>query len=217
MKNLSLLLNAVLITAVAFLFYKEYYGNESAGSPAENNGDSTAAPVVVPLSSATLASLPKGVAFAFVNIDTLYTHYGFAKDTRKRNEGKANEFKRKYDQKKTELQNDYNNYMENAKKGVYSRDEEEAIGRKLTAQQADLAAMEMDQGKILNEMDISTAAVQKKTYDYLKRFNSENGYFCAFVFSVSGDEGAMGVSDSLDVTWQVLEGLNAEYKANKGK
>jgi hypothetical protein len=35
-------------------------------------------------------------------------------------------------------------------------------------------------------------------------------------YTVTGG-GVLGIDDSLDVTRQVLEGLNAEYTANKGK
>ena len=213
MKNISIAINAILIAAVAFLFYKTYSGKP--GAAAEAKQDSTASPVV-PLAAKTMAELPKNVAFCFVNADSLFSNYEFAKKAKAAGEGRVAGYKQSYQQKAAALQQEYNDYVEKAGKGAYSKEQGEAIEAGLTKKRDELTLMEQNQDKIMEELDRATAEVQKKIYDYLRRFNKEHGYYCALAYTLSGG-GVLGINDSLDITSQVLAGMNAEYKATKGK
>jgi outer membrane protein len=69
MKNLSLILNAVLLVAVGVLFYLHF----SSAKP-----------------SATTASTPIGdVTIAYINSDSIVTHYTFMDDSKATLEAKA--------------------------------------------------------------------------------------------------------------------------------
>lgn len=217
MKNLSLILNAVLVIAVAFLFYKTY-SNPSAETASAVAADSTAGetPVIVPLSAATAATLPKGVLFNFVNADTIFKYYDYAKRSKAAGEGKVAQFQRTVQEKYAALQQEYNDYVEKAGKGQYTKEQGEAIEAGLQRKQQELMQMQQNEDKILGELDNSSVEVNKRIYEYLKRFNHDHGYYCTLAFTLTGG-GVLGISDSLDVTRQVIEGLNAEYKASKGK
>ena len=213
-KNISLVINAGLIIAVAFLFYKTYSG-EKSGEPDKAKHDSIAAPVI-PLSAKTLAALPKNVSFAFINADTIYAHYEFAKKAKAAGEGRVASYQKNYQQKAEAFQNEYKDYVDKAGKGAYTKEQGEQIEAGLAKKRDEIMMMEQNQDRVMGELDNSTAEVQKKIYDYLARFNREHGYYCALAYTLNGG-GVLGINDSLDITSQVLAGLNAEYSSTKRK
>lgn len=214
MKNISLALNAVLILAVGFLYYKTFSSEKKAPAVQQTVSDSVkiSAEPVQPI--ANLTSLPKGMPVVFMNADSLFANYDFAKKVKSSGEGKVANYQKSYQEKAAALQKDYNNYVEQAGKGAYSKEEATKIEEGLMQRRNEIAAMEQSQDKVLGEIDNSNLEVQKKIYAYLKRFNKEHGYYCTFAYTLTGS-GVLGVNDSLDVTKQIVQGLNAEYKATK--
>lgn len=212
MKNLSLALNIVLLLAVGFLFYKQYSGETPEAAIATDGADSTVA-IAAPVA---LTELPKDVPLVFINADSIFAHYEFAKKAKAAAEGKVTSYQRSYQVKVDAFQKEYQDYMEKAGAGAYTKEQGLAIEQGLQKKRDEIMAMEQNQEKIMSEMDNSNVDVQKSIYDFLTRFNKEHGYYCAMAYTTTGG-GVLGIKDSLDVTQQVLAGLNAEYKAGKGK
>ena len=213
MKNISLALNVVLLLAVGFLYYKDFSGEKKEGVDATVPKDSVI-DSVVPLSAQTISALPKGVPFAFVNADTIFRHYEFAKKAKAAGEGRVAAYQKSYQQKAEAFQKEYQDYVDKAGKGMYTKEQGEQIEAGLQKKRDDIMAMEQNQDKVMSELDNSTLEVQKKVYDFLSRFNKENHYYCTLAYTLTGG-GVLGISDSLDVTSRVIAGLNAEYKAGK--
>lgn len=213
MKNILIIINAVLIAAVAFLFYKTFSAPKSNSSDNVNNADST---FITPLSEQALSSLPKGASFAFVNTDSIFTHYTLAKKVKTTGEGKVANLQKAYQQKVAALQKEYDDYVQKAGAGVYTKEQGTAIEAGLQKKKDEIVMMEQSQTSIMQEIDNASAEVQQKLYDFLKRFNKEHGYNCTFAYTLSGG-GVLGIADSLDITRQVINGLNNEYNMAKGK
>ena len=212
MKNISLALNAVLLLAVSFLYYKQFAGQKTSASqvPAADS-----LKTISPMQPAVnLSSLPKGLPIVFVNADSLFSHYDFAKKAKAAGEGKVATYQKNYQAKVAAFQKEYNDYVEKAGKGGYTKEQGQEIEAGLQKKKEEIMTMEQNQDKVMGELDNSNVEVQKKIYDYLTRFNKEHGYYCVFAYTKAGG-GVLGVSDSLDVTGNVLNGLNAEYNAAK--
>jgi outer membrane protein len=209
-KNISLALNFVLLIAVGFLYYKQYAGVTAETSAATDGTDTTvvAAPPLV------LSELPKGVPLVFINADSIFTHYEMAKKAKAVVEAKVSAYQRSYQAKTDAFQKEYQDYMEKAGAGAYTKEQGLAIEEGLKKKRDDIMMMEQNQEKVMNEADDSNVDVQKSIYDYLTRFNKEHGYYCAMAYTTTGG-GVLGIKDSLDVTNQVVAGLNAEYKNKK--
>ena len=216
MKNTSFTINAILLAAVVFLFYKTYSGNNSQNAASAEANDSVAVAPVIPLSAKALASLPQNASFVFVNADTLFENYEFAKKAKAAGEGRVANYQKSYQQKAEAFQNEYKDYVDKAGKGAYTKEQGEQIEAGLAKKRDEIMMMEQNQDKVMGELDNSTVEVQKKVYAYFARFNKEHGYHCALAYTLTGS-GVLGINDSLDVTAQVLAGLNAEYNATKGK
>jgi outer membrane protein len=211
-KNISLTLNIILLVAVGFLYYKVYSGNKNIPSVVSEENDSIK--VVTP--AVVLSELPKNRSIVFVNADSIFTKYELAKKAKALSEGKAASYQKSYQLKVEAFQKEYSDYMEKAGAGAYTKEQGLAIEEGLKKKKEDIMVMEENQSKIMSEMEASNTDVQKKIYDFLTRFNKEHGYHCVLAYTKTGG-GVLGVSDSLDVTPQVLVGLNAEYNATKGK
>lgn len=212
MKNISLALNIVLLLAVGFLYYKQFSGSHSETVLAADGSDSTvtmATPVI-------LSELPKNVPVVFVNADSIFSKYDFAKKAKAAVEGKVSAYQRSYQAKVESFQKEYQDYMEKAGAGAYTKEQGMEIEAGLQKKRDDIMAMEQNQERVMGDMENSNVDVQKRIYEYLTRFNKEHGYYCVLAYTKTGG-GVLGVSDSLDVTAQVLSGLNAEYSATKGK
>ncbi len=212
MKNISLTLNAVLLLAVGFLYYKEFSEEKSETPATETKSDT----ISVSESQLSFSSLPKGLPVVFVNADSLFANYEYAKKAKASGESKMANYQKSYQQKAETFQKDYNDYVEKAGKGAYTKEQGLAMEAELMKRRDAIMAMEQNQDKVMGELDNSTLDVQKKIYEYLTRFNKEHGYYCVLAYTKTGG-GVLGVNDSLDVTRIVLQGLNAEYNAAKGK
>ena len=217
MKNIFPALTIVLVLAVGFLFYKDFSGRktEENNSSSSTAADSTAP--VVPVKKVDLTTLPKGAPIVFINSDSIFAHYAYAKDAKAAGEGKIANYQKTYQDKVAAFQKEYNDYVDKAGKGMYTKEQGEQIEAGLQKKQQEIMEMQQKEDSFLGKIDDSNADVLKKVYEYLTRFNKEHGYACTLPYSRSGATGALGVPDSLDVTAAVLEGLNAEYKTSKRK
>lgn len=213
MKNISLTLNIVLLLAVGFLYYKQFSGTKNDTlAMAADGSDST----VVETTPVILSEIPKNVPVVFVNADSIFAKYELAKKEKAIAEGKVSAYQRSYQAKVEAFQKEYQDYMEKAGAGAYTKEQGLDIEAGLQKKKDDIMVMEQNQERVMGEMESSSVEVQKKIYNYLTRFNKENGYYCVLAYTKSGG-GVLGVNESMDVTAQVLAGLNAEYSATKGK
>ena len=214
MKNISLSLNIVLLLAVGFLYYKQFSGSKNAPAVAAVGKDSLSPAVALP--AVPLSVLPKNIPLVFVNADSIFAKYDFAKKAKAAGEVKVGEYRKSYQAKVDAFQKDYNDYVQKAGAGGYTKEQGTEIEKDLQKRKDEIMMMEQNQDKVMGELDNSNAEIQKKIYEYVTRFNKQHGYYCVLAYTKAGG-GVLGVSDSLDVTPQILSGLNAEYKAGKGK
>ena len=217
MKNISLALTALLLVAVAFLYYKDFSVKKNEAGIAAQRPDSVVTASAPPQTHVDLSSLPKNASVVFINSDSIFAHYNYAKDAKAAGEVKIAGRQKLYEEKAAAFQKEYNDYIDKAGKGLYTKEQGEQIEAGLQKKQQEILEMQQNQDSFLGKIDDTNADVLKKVYEYLVRFNKQHGYVCALPYSRSGASGALGIADSLDVTNAVVEGLNAEYKTSKGK
>lgn len=216
MKNISLALNIVLLIAVGFLYYKQFSGRNTSSPAAisahDSSGTSSQTPAIVPV----INTAPKDVRIVFVNADSIFAKYEYAKKTKAAGDSRVANYQKTYQDKAAAFQKDYNDYMEKAGAGGYTKEQGTAIEASLQKRRDEIVEMQQNQDKVLGDVEKINTDVQKNIYDYLSRFNKEHGYYCVFAYTKTGG-GVLGVDNSLDVTTQVLAGLNNEYNSRKGK
>lgn len=196
MKNASLILNVVLLIAVAVLFYLHF-------SPGKKTETAKATNVGSP------GAVPKGdFRIAYFEMDSINNSFSVVKDVRAEL-GKEEE---KMNAKLTQMQKTYNDkLMQFQSRGQsMSSEESEKINREIVQMQQRFG---MEKQQMEQEMQSITLRkmqqVKTQVEDYLKEYNKAKGY----TYILAYEPGFMFFRDSAyDITADLLKGLNEKYK-----
>lgn len=210
MKHLSLILNFVLLIAVAVLYYLHFSSTGGQAAIATNDTTEVSAPVELP------EIRTAGGAIAYINYDSLTEKYDFFKQGLNSLEST---FKRKEDEF-AKKQNDYREAVERYQQLAPTMTPEAAATREqqLLAQQQSL--VELGE-KLSDDLKIQQENFNKQFLksidDYLKELSKQKNYSYVFTYSKGGPASIVFANDSLEITREVITGLNKAYKNKKGK
>ena len=188
MKNLSLILNGVLIIAVGFLYYDEFTDSDSeTGSEAKSE---------LPIGNPNIA---------YINSDTLLTKYNYYEVVSKRLEEKRIKLQQDYTRRAEGLQKQIEDYQRtvNNLTIAQARAVEEDLGRK---RQNLLQYQETISQDLMREEASITQELYEKVASYLKTYGDENNL--QVVLTYSAGSGLLYANDALNITEQVISGLN---------
>lgn len=190
MKNLSLALNGILLIAVIILYYLHFSGTSN------NN--------------ASIASGPSNLKVAYINSDSVLKYYDYFKVNRERLEAKGKKLDADLRNRAENLQKDIESYQRNLSNLTIGQAKaiEEDLGKKqqnLRLYQESLSQeMMVDEGKMNQDLYAKITA-------FLKKFGQERGLQVVLKFDPSSD--LLFGGDSLDITQDVIKGLNEDFKA----
>lgn len=208
MKNLSLILNGVLIIAVAILFY-QVHNLKSGTVPATETGTETESKPAIVASSTNLGD----AKIAYVNTDSINEHYAYIADFTKVLKGKKASLEAQMESMTIKFQNDYQAYQQSAQAGIAPQSELMKAEESLKRQQQDLANKELQMQNLGVELEEKNMELNKNVKEFLQRYN--NGKF-DYILSYSDLMPTILLTNpKLDITADVLKGLNDEYKAKK--
>ncbi len=163
------------------------------------------------------AAQKQGLKLAYVNADTLNQYYQFLIDKKAEFERKQNAYESEIAQKEKSLQNEFLAFQKKAQAGTLTESEGMAAEKKLRTQQE---ALEKRHMAITNEMaklqDATQEEFQNTLDKFLENFNKDKNY--DFIFTYSKNGGFILFADqAYDITKEVLDALNEDYKSNKSK
>jgi outer membrane protein len=211
MKNLSLILNGVLAVAVAILFY-QVHTLKSALMPASET--ETTDTQVKPIITSGPTNLTDA-KIAYVNTDSINEHYAYIADFTKVLRGKKSSLEAQMESMTIKFQNDYQAFQQSAQAGIAPQGELMKAEENLKRQQQDLANKELQMQNLGVELEEKNMELNKNVKEYLLRYN--NGKF-DYILSYSDLLPTILLTNpKLDITGDVLKGLNEEYKVNKDK
>lgn len=211
MKNLSLILNGILAIAVGILFY-QVNSLKNAGS-SNSNSDLTEEPVKPTI---TASSTNLGDAkIAYVNTDSINEKYQYIADFTKVLKGKKALLESQMESMTMKFQKEYQEFQQSAQAGIAPQSELQKQQQSLERQQQELANKELQMQNLGIELEEKNMELNKNVKEFLKRFN--DGKF-DYILSYSDMIPTILLTNpKLDITEQVLKGLNDEYKASKAK
>lgn len=193
MKNLSLILNAVLLVAVGVLYYFHFSaGKQDASSTSSVN--------------------PGDLTVAYIKSDSVLKHYEFLEVNGVQLENKTLKLREEYRNRAIGLQNEITTYQRNQSNMTLSqvRAVEEDLGKK---QQN----LQMYEQSLAQQLQQEEGKLQKELYDritnYLKKYGTEKGLQVVLKYDVTSD--VLFAGESLDITNDVIKGLNEEYQLEK--
>ena len=194
MKNLHLIINVVLAVLIGVLFflYISLRNQINKEGPHISTGPTSASNIV------------------YINTDSLYAKFDMYTDMKAKLEEKQKRMADELAIKKSTYEKNVADYQDKMKKGLLLRSEAEKIEQKLYNDQQYLINLN---GEMQNQLSDELQREQRKliytVMDFLKENYKNSNY--KYVFSNSFGSNLLYASDSLNITNDVLKGLNEKY------
>ena len=191
MKNVSLVLNAVLLVAVAVLYYLHFSSPTGATNGAGVNAGSS------------------DLKVAYINSDSVLKYYNYFKVNRDRLESRGKKLDQDLRNRAEALQKDIEAYQRNLSNLTIGQ--AKAIEEDLGKRQQNLR---MYQESLSQELMVEESKMNQELYSkvtsFLKKYGQERGLQVVLKYDPSSD--LLFGGDSLDITKAVVAGLNEAYK-----
>ena len=164
-------------------------------------------------STSVTTSTNKSEAIVYVNSDSLLNNYEYFKDVKNVFQEKSKKAQADLTAKGTAFQREVAQYQQNASN--LSADERNSTEQRLARKQQELAAFNQTAGNALaNEEAVENEKLYNKVSEFLKGFAKTKGYKMVLTYSKANPT-VLFADESLDVTKEVLAGLNDVYKKEK--
>jgi outer membrane protein len=203
MKNLSWILNILLLLLVGNLYWKTYKSNPNSTStvvPApkvEIKKDSTG--------KETTSLAPNSIVY--VNTDSILEKYNLLNVQKKSLEKKFNDVDMSLKSRGKKLQEQYLALEEKAQKGTTPPAQLQAEGQQIALQQQSLEQEQAQKSKqLMDEENKINEQLQKKVKEVLKRLKAEMGFDYAVSYSLASP--FLLVEEQNNITQRVIQELN---------
>ncbi len=198
MKKTSIILSIASLAAVVTLF---------------SSCNNTAAPANESKATTETAAAPKG-EIVYVDLDRILMEYDMANDLRSVVETKVQNIQAEVNRRSQKLEKEVASYQEKIQKGLMTRSVAEVQGQKLQQQEIEFnnyAAQK--QQEIQEEQLVMMNQLGDAIQTFINKYNEEKKY--AMILTNSGGAPVITADASLDITEDVLAGLNEEYIKTK--
>ena len=212
-KNFSLILNVILLIAVGVLYYLHFSSCNSTCETATSTADSTAAAKPVVMTPKEI----KASKIVYINSDVLNEKYDFVKDLVSAAQIKQQRLENVYQKKGQEFQQKYTDLQQKASQGLLSENQTQIAQEELAKGKEELDKMEAQLQDLADEFQKSNDEVRKTVVDYVKEYNKTGQYNYILTYTEGPGGVVLLANDSLDITNEIVEGLNAQYRAKKKK
>lgn len=198
-------LNGVLATAIAFALMTAMTAgcNNTTVTTAGNQADSTVA----------------AGSIVYFNLDRVLNEYDMANDLRSVAETRINSIQQEVTRRGNKLDKDAKAFQDKLNKGLMTQSVAEVQYRKIQEQQNSFQQYAAQkQAEIQEEQAVMMNQIADAIKTFIDAFNAEKGY--AMILTTQGDilPAPVVVADpKLDITDEVLAGLNAEYVKTKAE
>lgn len=175
-------------------------------------GNKETASTSAPATTKTAAS-PEAEKIVFVNSDTLLSKYEYFKDMQKKMESKGKAAEGDMASKQQAFQREVQQYQQ--QQGSLSAEQRQATEQRLQRKGQELQTYQQNAGAALqNEQAKTQAALYDKVAEYLKGYAKQKGYKMVLTYQ-KGNSAILYGDPTLDVTAEVVKGLNEAYQKDK--
>ena len=195
MNKTNFIIELILGVAVVALFVLHFTSKPTCDHP------------VVAADGSVVAELP----VAYINLDSLLENYQFAVDANDQIMTKQEDARLKLNTRARNLQNkaaDFQRKLDN--NAFLSRERAEQEAMKIQKEQQELQELEakLSQDIAMELQNINLQLADSLT-NYLKEYNADGRF--QMILSNTGKDNILMAADALDITNDVIEGLNARY------
>ncbi|MBS0000698.1 MAG: OmpH family outer membrane protein [Cyclobacteriaceae bacterium] len=198
MKYFSIVLNLVLLAAVIILFVLHFSGNKPSSADPEILASDT--------------TMPEKISIVYINEDSLLENYVYFKELAASLESKRKNLETDYTSKAQGLQTEIANFQQNA--GNMTMSQARAVEEDLVRKQQNLMRYQetLAQDMMKEESDVNLKLFQKVS-EYVEGYAMDNGY--TVVLNYKPGSVLLYGHQAMDVTEEVVDGLNAAYEESK--
>jgi outer membrane protein len=206
MKRLPLILSAICIVAVGIL-YILFFTDKKDDEQYSRQSDKEAV--------RQMDLSPN--AIAYINIDTVVNNYDFYFDLKQRFEKKYKTSEAELSSKEKAYKKEVEDYQYKVQRGLVTRSEAQKLEQQILNEQQNLLRLQEDlRLELAEEEQVMLRQVLNSIMVYLEELQAEYKY--QFVFGTTAIGGNVLYADKeLDITRQVIEGLNQRYRLQKSK
>lgn len=199
MKSGNIIFNSILAIAVIVLYILHFTAKPQG-------------PVFVSASDSTILSSAQPFATAYVNGDSLLENYEYFKNAKKDFEAKTLRTEKQIEAKRGVLEREFANYQQTG--ASMTADQRAKVEESLMRKEQELRLFsENEAAKLQEEQNKFNEQLFDKVSDYLKEHTKDKSY--KMVMNFTKGSGILYANDSLNITSEVLKGLNEQYKSKK--
>ncbi|HML59248.1 MAG TPA: OmpH family outer membrane protein [Ferruginibacter sp.] len=203
MKQLSLVLNVVLLVAVGILYYLHFSKKDSGNTK----------PAVVhaaPVSSDGQVVAP---LIAYVELDSLNEKITFIKNKRKELEAEQKTIEQEWENGYRDLERQRDNFLKRG--NSITQEEAQQMQMSLMSQQEKIDERKQTKVQKLSERSFNAMDdIQKKLKEFMEEYNREKNYM--YILTTGTGLDYLVYKDStLNITNDVIEGMNQKLNAGK--
>lgn len=202
MKKVNLILNIVSILAIAVL-YVLHFADDSRHGRQPVSGDSQVTAV-------------KG-DIVFINLDTLVNQYDMYNDLNTELQSKASTIENELNKQSRAFENDVKSYQDKMQKGLLTLSQAQTTEQELAMREQQLRQLaQQRQLEMADETNVMYNKVMDAISTYVNNYNKDKQF--ALILTTTGTTNTvLGGDQALNITEDILKGLNEEYIRNRNK
>ena len=163
----------------------------------------------------TIADSNADMKIAYVEVDTIMSQYQYWKDVMKLMQGKQANIQKTLQGKQQSLQQAAANFQQGIQSNKYSQAQAQQIQANLQQQAQEGDALQQRLGsEYQKEVEKYNTALSDSIHHFLAEYNKDKKF--SLILAKQGDN-ILYASTALDITDQVVAGLNKRYKGMGGK
>ena len=157
------------------------------------------------------SSAPQAGSIVYIQLDSIVAKYDMFNDLKSELEEKVQKIQNELQSKGRAFERDVKDFQNKIQKGLMTQSEAEEKNRILGNRQADLQNLSAQkEAEIQEENTVMMNKVMDAIETFVKKYNEEKKYSMIITGVFEGDP-------NLNITNDVIEGLNEEYVKNKKK
>ena len=198
LNKILLICNAVLFLGLIGIYILHFTGNNVSGSKVNA---AAKAPVVK----------EGGMKVAYVNTDTLLAKYQYAKDLETELLAFKNQQEAYGKQQVEKFQKDYQDYLKNGANMTLTQ--QQAKEEELKKRADKIGSLEQElTAKIMERQMAENTKLLNAIFAYVRDYNEQNQKFDIILRKTFENSPTLYMNEGMDITEEILNGLNEEYK-----
>ncbi len=163
-----------------------------------------------PVSESAVSDLKKG-KIAYVEIDSIFSHYEMAKELKISFESSKSRQDADLNSKSNSFKSDVADFQNKVQKGLMTQANAQEVQQQLAAREQELYKLsDTYRGQQADEAQVNQRKILQGIMTYLKEYNQDKGF--QYILANSFPSSILYADTALNITNEVIEGLNAKYK-----